>query len=114
VPAFRGALRRGARGVRARRGVAGGGRSGALAEQGRGAEAEAAYREAIARKIETLGQTSHEVAASLNNLAVLLADLGRVSEARETIARAVAIAESVLAPAHPIAVACSATAASFE
>ena len=85
-----------------------------LAEQGRGVEAEAAYRESIARKVEAFGEASHEVAASLNNLAVLLADLARKEEARAAIARAVAIADAVLAPAHPIAVACRATAASFD
>lgn len=84
-----------------------------LVSRGKPDAAEASYRESIRRKTDVFGEDSHEVAATLNNLAVLLADLDRTDEARHTIERALKICERVVAPTDPIAVACRSTASSM-
>ncbi|HEY4374322.1 MAG TPA: CHAT domain-containing tetratricopeptide repeat protein [Burkholderiales bacterium] len=64
-------------------------------------EAETLYRRALAIQEKHLGPDHPAVAATLNNLAVLLAGRGRYADAEELHKRAIAIAEKSLGPNHP-------------
>ena len=56
----------------------------------------------------TLGPDHLEVAASLNNIAVLLKMMGRYDEAEQLYKRSISIKEKALGPAHPQVGACHA------
>lgn len=71
----------------------------ALAGLGRGVEAEAAYREALALFARTVPDHA-EVAYALHNLGDTLADLGRVADAEATYREAIARKTRVLGPSH--------------
>lgn len=75
----------------------------ALAAAGEHREAEAAYQDALARKRVMFGERHPEIAGTLNNLAALHADQGRMAEARSRSAEAVAAVQD-LALDHPIRV----------
>lgn len=64
-------------------------------------EAETLYRRALVIQEKQLGPNHPSVAATLNNLAVLLAGRGRYADAEEMHKRAIAIAEKSLGPNHP-------------
>ena len=63
-------------------------------------ETETLYRRALAVQEKTLGESHPSTAATLNNLAVLLAGRGRYAEAEPMHLRALSIAEKSLGPAH--------------
>ena len=63
-------------------------------------EAETLYRRALAIQEKQLGPNHPAVAATLNNLAVLLAGRGRYQDAEPMHQRALAIAEKSLGPNH--------------
>jgi CHAT domain-containing protein/Tfp pilus assembly protein PilF len=63
-------------------------------------ETESLYRRALAVQEKTLGESHPSTAATLNNLAVLLAGRGRFSEAEPLHLRALGIAEKTLGPSH--------------
>ena len=63
-------------------------------------ETETLYRRALAIQEKTLGPNHPATAATLNNLAVLLAGRGRFTDAEPLHARALAIAEKSLGPTH--------------
>ena len=81
--------------------------NGPPARRGRGArvfneasETETLYRRALAIQEKTLGENHPSTAATLNNLAVLLAGRGRFAEAEPMHLRALAMAEKSLGPSH--------------
>jgi CHAT domain-containing protein/Tfp pilus assembly protein PilF len=74
-------------------------RVGALAVQ-QTSETEDLYRRALAIQEKQLGPEHPSVAATLNNLAVLLAGRGRYADAEPLHLRALAIAEKTLGPNH--------------
>jgi tetratricopeptide (TPR) repeat protein len=59
------------------------------------------YERALAIRERVLGPDHPETALSLNNLAVMLWDLGELAAARHLLKRAVAINEWLLGPDHP-------------
>ncbi len=69
--------------------------------QGRYAEAEPLYQQALAIREKALGPAHPEVAQSLNNLAALYPAQGRYAEAEPLQKRALAIVEKALGPEHP-------------
>src|SRR6201999_4381393 len=71
------------------------------ASQQQAPEAETLYRRALAIQEKQLGPNHTSVAATVNNLAVLLAGRGRYADAEEMHKRAIAIAEKSLGPSHP-------------
>ena len=75
----------------------GGGQSREFAQA---SETETLYRRALTIQEKVLGENHPSVAATLNNLAVLLAGRGRFGEAEPLHARALAIAEKSLGPSH--------------
>ncbi len=71
-----------------------------MREFAQASETETLYRRALTIQEKTLGANHPSVAATLNNLAVLLAGRGRFGEAEPLHGRALAIAEKSLGPAH--------------
>jgi tetratricopeptide (TPR) repeat protein len=69
--------------------------------QGRYAEAEPLYKQALEATQQDLGPDHPDVAASLNNLARLYTRAGRYAEAEPLYDRAIAIWEKALGPDHP-------------
>ena len=63
-------------------------------------EAEPLYRQALAIRQKVLGPEHSDTATSLNNLAVLLRDQGRLAEAELLYRQALAICQKVLGPEH--------------
>jgi tetratricopeptide (TPR) repeat protein len=80
-----------------------------LASLQRADEAEQAYLDSIARKRRAFGHAHHEIAATMNNLAALYVQTGRMEEARTLSAGAMVRARS-LDVDHPIRVGCEALA----
>jgi len=72
-----------------------------LRERARYAEAEPLYRRALEIVEKALGPEHPDVAASLNNLALLYHRQGRYAEAEPLYRRALEIREKVLGPEHP-------------
>jgi serine/threonine protein kinase/Flp pilus assembly protein TadD len=72
-----------------------------LDEEGQLAEAEAAYREALAIAIDLLGEEHDEVTGMVNNLALLLARQGRPAEAESLFRRNVRVDQGKLGRDHP-------------
>ena len=58
-------------------------------------------RQVLGMRERTLGPDHLEVAASLNNIAVLLKMMSRYEEAEQLYKRSIAIKEKALGPAHP-------------
>lgn len=71
-----------------------------MREFAQASETETLYRRALAIQEKILGAYHPSVAATLNNLAVLLAGRGRFGEAEPLHGRALEIAEKSLGPAH--------------
>ena len=76
-------------------------RSAMRQKQGRLTEALADAREAVAIKERSGGPDSPDVALSLSNVAIYLAQLGSLAEAEHCARRAVEIAQAGLGPGHP-------------
>jgi tetratricopeptide (TPR) repeat protein len=70
-------------------------------DQGRYAEAEPLYGQALAIRQQQLGADHPDVAASLNNLAALYRDQGRYADAEPLYLQAVAICDQQLGARHP-------------
>lgn len=75
--------------------------AGAQARSGRLLDARKDYREALALQRAALGDSHFVVAATLNNLAAVMAGGGEYAEAAQLLAQAVAIFEAELGPHHP-------------
>src|SRR3984893_8260093 len=73
----------------------------ALYEKGRYAEAEPLYKRSLAIREKALGPDHPDVAASLNNLALLYDQQGRHVDAEPLYKKALAIWEKALGPDHP-------------
>jgi CHAT domain-containing protein/tetratricopeptide (TPR) repeat protein len=73
----------------------------ALYEKGRYAEAEPLYKRSLAIREKALGPDHPDVAASLNNLALLYDQQGRSVDAEPLYKKALAIWEKTLGPDHP-------------
>jgi tetratricopeptide (TPR) repeat protein len=67
----------------------------------RAAEAERLFRRSLAVKETAIGPDSPDVATTLNNLAQLYADQGRVQDAMPLLERSLAIQEKTFDPEHP-------------
>jgi tetratricopeptide (TPR) repeat protein len=74
---------------------------GLLLQQGRYAEAEPLFREAITLSEQIFGREHVEVATPLNNLAVCHKYMARFTDAGPLYQRALGITERALGPAHP-------------
>jgi tetratricopeptide (TPR) repeat protein len=74
--------------------------------QGRYAEAEPLYQQALAIKKKVLGPEHPDMAMTLNNLAVLYKSAGKYAKAEPLYRHALAIFEAALGPTHPKAITC--------
>ncbi len=72
-----------------------------MEDQGRYAEAEELYRQALEIDRATIGAGHPDYAIDLNNLAGVLVKLGRPDEARVHYEQALAIFRASLPPDHP-------------
>jgi tetratricopeptide (TPR) repeat protein len=77
-----------------------------LREAGRPAEAEQAYREALAQRERLLGADHPQYALTLSNLGVLLGESGRIAEGRDCLARALPVLLARYGASHPHSIAC--------
>ena len=71
-----------------------------LQEQGRHAEAEPLFREALAARREVRGARHPETLISLSNLVDLLREVGKLEEAHTVLGDTVAVAAEVFGPEH--------------
>jgi tetratricopeptide (TPR) repeat protein len=66
--------------------------------QGKYAEAEMMYKKSLGFREKVLGPEHHITAESLNNLAIVLSDMGKLEEAERMSKRCLRIARSLMFP----------------